>query len=86
MYLRNSYYQYCFYIVCNGGCPYYSQVFNSLQEALNWLNEIEKKAKHYNRIIYVDNKFYNNHYNECCKFMGTYYKLLVRPTNEWEEY
>ena len=86
MYLRNSYFEYCFYIINNGGCPYYSQIFYSLDEALLWLNDIEKKAKHYNKIFYVDNDFYNNYYNKSVSNYGVYYKLLVRETNNWESF
>ena len=86
MYLKNSYFEYCFYICYNGGCPYYSNIFYSLEEALLWLKSIEKKAIRYNQIFYVDNDFYNNHYNKEVSKYGVYYKLLVRPTNNWKTF
>lgn len=87
MYLLNdkhSKYEYVIYVRCGTAIPYLNgKIFTSYNDVCNYLEEIAKRHQRYNRIFYIDNKFYKN---ECERDERCiYYKILRRPVSDWEE-
>lgn len=83
LYNRKYDYEYVFYIRHNNACPFLSHIYHDFNDVLKEISDIEKKANRYNWIFYIDNDFYNNYYN--INAGGTYYKVLRRAVNDWEE-
>ena len=76
--------EYCIYIMCNGGKPYYITTYDTLALAkidlYNWV-ELEKKR---NRPYYVHNDFFENEFPATvnCKIFCIKQRLI----SEWEIY
>jgi len=77
-------YEYGIYIRVGSATPFIKKMwFTNFDDVLNYVKEIEKKHNRYNQIFYIDNEFYKNQYQQG---IGTYYKFLRRPVNDWEEF
>ena len=77
-------YEYAIYIRHGLGMPFIiEKPHMTYYDICNYLNEEAKRHERYNRIYYIDNKFFKNHYE--FSLNGTYYKILRRPVADWEE-
>ena len=76
--------EYCIYIICNGGKPYYIDCYNNLSETKIRLNELIALEKERNRPYYVHNDFYENEFPAMinCKI----FCIKQRNISEWEIY
>lgn len=54
--------EYCIYIICNGGKPYYISTYESIFAAKARLHEMIALEKERNRPYYVHNDFFENEY------------------------
>lgn len=76
--------EYCIWIMCNGGKPYYISTYEHLQLAkIDLYNMVELEKKR-NRPYYVHNDFYENEYPETlnCKI----FCIKQREISDWEIY
>lgn len=76
--------EYCIYIMCNGGKPYYIDSYDNLTSTKIRLNELIELEKKRNRPYYVHNDFYENEYPASinCKI----FCIKQRIISEWETY
>jgi hypothetical protein len=81
---KHSEYEYVVYKRVGSARPYLARTFDSFDDVLRNVQEIEKRHNHYRQVFYIDNDFYENQYNQ--NLNGTYYKFLRRPVFDWEEF
>ena len=76
--------EYCIYIMCNGGNPYYIDCYDDLIQTKIRLNELIALEKERNRPYYVHNDFYKNEYPAMlnCKI----FCIKQRTITDWEIY
>ena len=77
-------YQYTIQIQFKNGAPYYTGVYDYLDEVLLFLNEKIKIDKHYKRVYYVYNEFFNNEFKE--DMAVSKYKILIRQVGRWNDF
>lgn len=76
-------YEYAVYCRVATACPYIKATFNNKKQLKAFMEDIIKWHNRYHQIYYVDNEGYKNDYNN--NLNGTYYKILRRAVNDWEE-
>ncbi len=76
-------YQYTIYTRHGNALPFLSGKFDSLRLVKMQLEYLAKDNDRYHRRYYIDEEFFDNEYK---KGEGTYYKILMRKVNDWEEY
>lgn len=81
---RHDMFEYSIYTRVGTACPYISGKYNTLEQVMIRIGEIERKHNHYGQLFYIDNDFYQNKYN--INITGIYYKVLRRPVADWEEF
>lgn len=76
--------EYCIYIICNGGKPYYISTYENLELAKIELYRMIELEKIRNRPYYVHNDFYENEYPATinCKI----FCIRQRTITDWEIY
>ena len=76
--------EYCIYIICNGGKPYYIDVYDNLTATKIRLDELVALEKMRNRPYYVHNDFYKNEFPAMvnCKI----FCIKERIVSDWEIY
>ena len=82
---RHPEFEYAVYCKVGQACPYLvPRTFESMNEVNRFIEDTEKKHNRYGKIFYIDNDFYENHYN--INANGVYYKILRRRVSDWEEF
>lgn len=78
-------YQYGVYIQIGNAKPYVNELTHiwNMQDLYRYIEDIEKKHRHYRQMFYIDNDFYENKYSLECG--GTYYRFLKRKVLSWED-
>lgn len=76
-------YEYTIYIQIRNGTPFCSGIYSNEKQVEEHLKSLIRRHKQYKQIYYVDNKNYDNEYSKAQT--GTYYKILRRPINDWQE-
>ena len=81
---KHSQYEYGIYIRHGTGIPYIvERPHRNYWDLVRELEEEAKKHHRYNRIYFIDEKWFKNEYER--NVVGTYYKILRRPIADWEE-
>ena len=55
----------------------------SMSDVYSHIRDIEKRHARYNQRFYIDNDFYDNHYQNCDYVY--YYRFMVRKINDWHQ-
>ena len=76
-------YEYAIYTRVNNATPYIGQVFDNMKQVEVYLESIGKRHNKYHQTFYIDADGYENNYPK--EFADCYYKLLIRPVNDWQE-
>lgn len=84
MYDKHPDYEYAIYKRVNNATPYVSNIFSSMREVEEYFKAIETRHNRYHHIYYIDAVGYENNYPK--EFADCYYKLLIRPVNDWQEF
>lgn len=75
-------YEYSCYIRVGSAKPYIAPyVLYDMTDIYRVIEEIERKHNRYHQAFYIDNDFYDNHYNKIEN--GTYYRFMKRKVNNW---
>ena len=77
-------YEYVVFCRVGNAQPYLKTVFSKFSQVEQFIQGVEKWHNRYNQIFYIDNDFYKNYYTK--QINGTYYKILRRKVNDWEEF
>lgn len=76
-------YEYTIYIQIKNGTPFCTGVLSDEKQVEERLKGMIRRHKQFRQIYYIDIKDYPNEYSPAQ--LGTYYKILRRPINDWEE-
>lgn len=76
-------YEYAVYCRVSTACPYIVRIFENKRQLKIFMEGIIKWHNRYHQVFYIDNEEYDNEYS--INEGGTYYKILKRAVNDWEE-
>lgn len=75
--------EYAIYKRVNNATPYISNVFDNMKQVDEFFDAVARHHDHYHHSYYIDRVGYKNQYP--VEFAQFYYKLLVRPVNDWQD-
>lgn len=76
-------YEYAIYCRVGNACPYIQRTFTNEKQINEFIKGIVRWHNKYHQIFYIDSEKYKNEYS--INMNGTYYKILKRTVNDWEE-
>lgn len=80
---KHNKYDYAVYCRVSTASPYITATFKDRKQLDRFFKGIIRWHNRYHQIFYIDSKDYKNEYSK--NMNGTYYKILKRKVNDWEE-